>query len=68
MRIKALNRYFYIRTDVIISKEMYKIHVIYHNFLRLTKSNAITECNELIVIRHRILGVTVPLQLLITDT
>jgi hypothetical protein len=48
---------------------MYKTHVTEHNFCSL-KSNEMTflrkECNELLVIRYFILGVTVPLQLAVT--
>jgi hypothetical protein len=49
---------------------MYKTHVTEHNSLQLKKGNEVTffrkERNELLVIRYFILGVTVPLQLLVT--
>jgi hypothetical protein len=47
---------------------MYKTQVKTHKCLLSIKSNEVTlfqkECNKLIVIRHLILSVTVPLQLL----
>jgi hypothetical protein len=46
---------------------MLKQHIF---FLLSIKSNEVTsseeKCNELLVIRYRILGVTLPLQLLVT--
>ncbi len=72
MKIKLLKRYFlYASTDVVtFSKEMFKTYVTKHNFFVFYKSNEVTffrkECNELLVICYFILGVTVPLQLLVT--
>ncbi len=61
----------YRSTDVVtLPEEMYTTHVTKHTFLRIRKSNGVTlfwkEYNKLLVIRFLILGVTVPLQLLVT--
>ncbi len=68
LKIKAL--FLYSSTDVTISKEMYETHGTKHKLLRFRKSNEVTffskECDELLVIRYIILGVTFPLQLRVT--
>jgi hypothetical protein len=60
------------RIDTVTNpRGLYKSQVKKHTFLLSTKSNEVKllfskECNELLAIRHLILNVPVPLQLLVT--
>ncbi len=70
MRVKAIKSYFLKTSNdlVTIPKDLYKIHVKTAKNFAVEKSNEVTsveeKCNKLLIIRYRILNVTVPLQLL----
>jgi hypothetical protein len=72
MKFKALQHHFLLRVLILYKFIMKCAKLMLHSiiFLRLGKSNDVTffrkKFNELLVIRYLILGVTVPLQLLVT--